>query len=342
MKFVLLNIFLLNLFLNTHYNFATGLSSKGQVTDVLIITNDNGSSADQIRIDLEQANYSVNMIAPELVTPEMFSEHRLIILSTGSNLFPCTNNNMRILLQNFIDGGGRVIVEGGQTGYVSDVIPEYPAFKSKVMKIDSWQADNGGAIIISNEFLNSELATIPNILNDSIRINYSVPADMDVCIKNEFSKLFYKTEIYPDKLGILVFPSVETPQIINFFFCYSRIDDRSSAKHLINNCAFNMIGKPVRIETESNEIPENFFLHQNYPNPFNPVTLIRYEINESDFVSLKIYDILGNEISVLLNEKQSPGIYNVKFDGSYLSGGVYYYKLTSGNLSYTRKLVLIK
>ena len=103
-----------------------------------------------------------------------------------------------------------------------------------------------------------------------------------------------------------------------------------------------MIGKPVRIETESNEIPENFFLHQNYPNPFNPVTLIRYEINESDFVSLKIYDILGNEISVLLNEKQSPGIYNVKFDGSYLSGGVYYYKLTSGNLSYTRKLVLIK
>ncbi|MFZ1323128.1 MAG: T9SS type A sorting domain-containing protein, partial [Ignavibacteria bacterium] len=259
-----------------------------------------------------------------------------------SNLFPCTDNNMRFLLQNFIDNGGKAIVEGGQTGYVSDVIPEYPAFKSKVMKIDSWQTDNGGAIIISNEYRNSILATVPNVLKDSIRIIYSGPADMDVCAKNEFSKLFYKTEKFNDKLGILVFPNVESPQIINLFFCYSRIDDKSSAKHLIINSAFNLIGKPIGIELANTVIPEKFFLHQNYPNPFNPVTVIRFEIKETDVVNLKIYDVLGNEISVLVNEKQSPGIYNIKFDGSFLSGGVYYYKLTTSKFSDTKKLVLIK
>ncbi|MFZ1320660.1 MAG: T9SS type A sorting domain-containing protein, partial [Ignavibacteria bacterium] len=114
------------------------------------------------------------------------------------------------------------------------------------------------------------------------------------------------------------------------------------AKHLIINCAYNLIGKPIGIEVVSTEIPEKFFLHQNYPNPFNPVTVIRYDIKETDVVSLKIYDVLGSEKSLIVNEKQSPGSYKIIFDGSFLSGGVYYYKLTSGNFSDTKKFVLIK
>lgn len=93
--------------------------------------------------------------------------------------------------------------------------------------------------------------------------------------------------------------------------------------------------------------PQGFFLYQNYPNPFNPVTKIKYTIpqnerRETRKVTLKIYDILGNEIATLVNEEQHLGVYEVKFDGSNLSSGVYFYSLTAGRFKSTKKLILAK
>jgi agmatine deiminase len=90
--------------------------------------------------------------------------------------------------------------------------------------------------------------------------------------------------------------------------------------------------------------PFEFALYQNYPNPFNPSTVIKYEIGSRQFVSLKIYDLLGNEISTLVNETKDPGVYEVRFDASYnkLSSGIYMYKLTSGAFSATKKLIFVK
>ena len=86
----------------------------------------------------------------------------------------------------------------------------------------------------------------------------------------------------------------------------------------------------------------DFNLSQNYPNPFNPTTKINYSISQSEFVSLKIYDILGNEIASLINEQKAPGKYQVNFDAKSLSSGVYFYKLTSGTSSKTMKMILIR
>ncbi|MEO8209941.1 MAG: T9SS type A sorting domain-containing protein, partial [bacterium] len=89
-------------------------------------------------------------------------------------------------------------------------------------------------------------------------------------------------------------------------------------------------------------IPEKFSLSQNYPNPFNPVTKINYELRITNYVSLKVYDILGNEVFVLVNEKQNAGSYEVDFDGSNFSSGLYYYKLQTDNFNETKKMTLIK
>lgn len=89
-------------------------------------------------------------------------------------------------------------------------------------------------------------------------------------------------------------------------------------------------------------IPGKYFLYQNYPNPFNPITTIRYFLPVNGFVTLKIYNTLGSEVSELVNETQSDGFHNVKFDGSNLAGGIYYYKFISGEFTEVRKLVLIK
>lgn len=98
----------------------------------------------------------------------------------------------------------------------------------------------------------------------------------------------------------------------------------------------------VGINQTSSETPEEFLLNQNYPNPFNPGTVISYSLHKSGVVKLIVYDVLGNEVASLVNDKQSAGHYEVNFDGSGLSSGVYFYKLTAVGISETRKMTLVK
>jgi hypothetical protein len=93
---------------------------------------------------------------------------------------------------------------------------------------------------------------------------------------------------------------------------------------------------------ESNLNPTEFILYSNYPNPFNPSTTIRYSIPEASFISVKIYDELGKEVSSLVNETKSAGTYEVEFSASKLSSGIYYYTLQAGSFTQTKKMILIK
>jgi len=93
----------------------------------------------------------------------------------------------------------------------------------------------------------------------------------------------------------------------------------------------------------------DYRLEQNFPNPFNPATNLEFGIfpkgllrSELGFVSLKVYDVLGNEVATLVNEKKNPGSHKVSFDGSNFSSGIYYYKLSVDNFSDTKKMILLK
>ena len=95
--------------------------------------------------------------------------------------------------------------------------------------------------------------------------------------------------------------------------------------------------------------PKKYVLFQNYPNPFNPTTTIRFDIPERSFTSLKIYNVLAKEVVELIEEEKTPGSYQVKFDASNLSSGVYFYKLQAvptgrqaGSFVETKKMILIK
>ncbi|MCX6165876.1 MAG: T9SS type A sorting domain-containing protein [Ignavibacteriae bacterium] len=100
--------------------------------------------------------------------------------------------------------------------------------------------------------------------------------------------------------------------------------------------------KSVGIKQISSEVPSGYSLNQNYPNPFNPSTNIRYQILNSKFITLKIYDILGKEIVTLINEKQLPGVYEVKWDASNYPSGLYLYRLQAVDFTDTKKLILLK
>ena len=98
----------------------------------------------------------------------------------------------------------------------------------------------------------------------------------------------------------------------------------------------------VNAKNISNEIPGGYRLHQNYPNPFNPMTNIRYTLPKNSFVSLKVYDVLGREIALLVNEVLNTGRYEVSWDGSNHTSGVYFYKLETDDFVDVKKMVLIK
>ena len=90
------------------------------------------------------------------------------------------------------------------------------------------------------------------------------------------------------------------------------------------------------------DMPLEFVLSQNYPNPFNPATKIEYKIQEAGIVTLKVYDVLSNEVATLVNEEKSIGSYEVNFDASDLTSGIYFYILQAGNFVETKKMVLLR
>ena len=117
----------------------------------------------------------------------------------------------------------------------------------------------------------------------------------------------------------------------------------------INKEVFGDTLMVVSVEDENETIPSEFKLHQNYPNPFNPITKIKYSIPNVEtrhasslLVTLKVYDVLGREGATLVNEEKTAGVYEVEFDASELSSGIYYYQLKAGSFVQTKKMVVVK
>ncbi|MCW8817296.1 MAG: T9SS type A sorting domain-containing protein [Ignavibacteriaceae bacterium] len=113
-------------------------------------------------------------------------------------------------------------------------------------------------------------------------------------------------------------------------------------KIFIKNFLGDELEKLAAEEGESINLPNEYALEQNYPNPFNPSTTIKYSVPNAENVQLKVYDVIGNEVATLVNETKSPGSYEVPFNASQLSSGVYIYSIRAGNFVETKKMILMK
>jgi len=117
------------------------------------------------------------------------------------------------------------------------------------------------------------------------------------------------------------------------------IDNENIRGTLISRTTEDLI---TGIKSLTNYIPTGFKLEQNYPNPFNPITKITYFVPRTSVIKINVYDILGNEIATLINEEKPAGNYEVEFDGSNLSSGIYFYRMQAGTFSDTKKFILMK
>ena len=140
------------------------------------------------------------------------------------------------------------------------------------------------------------------------------------------------------------YPNIIITKSVNHF-CEIEIDNDqlnfyaiASNGEIIDSFEVNLV---TNIEQQQ-QLPNEFRLFQAYPNPFNPSTKIEYRIQKREFVSLKVFDVLGSEVATLVNEQQQPGNYEIVFNAEDISSGIYFYRLTSASFSQVRKMILMK
>jgi hypothetical protein len=139
-----------------------------------------------------------------------------------------------------------------------------------------------------------------------------------------------------------------------FSFIYSLFNYNEIGSELIVNNYYYIFDSPFEAQFSVNHIfndiasayegflSQVFCLYQNYPNPFNPITKIKYQIPELSFVIFKVYDVLGNEVAILVNEEKTFGNYEVEFNAIGLSSGIYFYRIQAGSYIEIKKMVILK
>ena len=125
-------------------------------------------------------------------------------------------------------------------------------------------------------------------------------------------------------------------------FGFEQIDERAIRDTLFSRSVNWLTENVVVGNRHTSNIPYAFTLEQNYPNPFNPSTIIKYSIPSESFTTLKVYDVLGNEVATLVNSEKPAGNYEVEFNAKGLSSGIYFYKLKSSGSVLVRKMMVVK
>ena len=252
-----------------------------------------------------------------------------------------------------------VRIGDGATPYLQLVVPDTPVGTDPIdvlrTQFNDWKA---GLFTVVDPFL-SEIS----VDEDSIPADGTSQALITISPKNNSDSLLSSgLEIILSNTGDgtlspifdlgngIYEATLTSPTVIGSDTIYAKVVSGSDTVSIFTKLVVQYIS-PVSV-TEEEIAADRFYLYQNYPQPFNPSTKIKYQIPSSDnplpggarggFVTLKVYDVLGKEIATLVNEAKPAGTYEVEFDASGLTSGIYFYQLRAGNFIETKKLVLIK
>ncbi len=141
----------------------------------------------------------------------------------------------------------------------------------------------------------------------------------------------------------IAYASVNVPDTCVIYFAIAN-SDSSQPPHIGSYALIDNLSLSTATSVKGTKVPYRFNLSQNYPNPFNPTTIINYSVPQTNFVTIKVYDVLGKEVAVLVNGERQPGNYSVELSAAEkrLASGVYLYRMTAGNYVSTKKFILLK
>jgi hypothetical protein len=185
-----------------------------------------------------------------------------------------------------------------------------------------------------------------SFLGDGILFGVSAPSENMVYVCGEHGMIFNSTN-GGDTWSTLSVPTTQRLKSICFFD-----EKKGFAVGDSGTILYTSNGGVTAVDEREDILVMGFTLSQNYPNPFNPSTTITYELPRASQVNLTVYDILGRQVSVLVNERRNAGVHEVKFsakggsasggDGATLASGVYFYRLQAGDFVQTRRFLFLK
>lgn len=148
---------------------------------------------------------------------------------------------------------------------------------------------------------------------------------------------------FPGSAGNVIFDSISSPNSVGYRATRTYVGVRNISNSALNMTAdFQVAPMPTSIDLMVSDTPRIWRLDQNHPNPFNPTTTIRYELQEGLRVILKVHDLLGKEVAILVDELQAAGNHKADFDGTNLPSGIYFYTLQAGVYHHSKKLLLLR
>ncbi len=206
----------------------------------------------------------------------------------------------------------------------------------------------------ARQIVRDSKSVVPELSDMNVIQNQTMIDLFETTLTKDYSRLLFKaTEEFDEEKGMGVHAKPDDGGEFIYIAGRSYLFDHAQIKSNMEHILQNYFGAVVTVEkSECGIIPAAYSLEQNYPNPFNPTTTIKYQVPKNKLqinsnnqflnVRLKVYDILGKEVSQLVNRSQAPGIYQVKFNASNLPSGMYFYKLEAGSFTETKKMLLIK
>lgn len=173
------------------------------------------------------------------------------------------------------------------------------------------------------------------VLNNKF-VKYASDNDMNLYMQVSSDLINWSEKIRINTIDSSVVTNYPAACIYNDKIAFAWIDNRTGN----NEIFYRLMDIPTSVAQEFT--PINFKLNQNFPNPFNSITEISFTLNQKSNTTLKVYDIFGKTIKVLINDLLEPGNYNFQFDGKYICSGIYFYELTANNSKTVKKMVMIK
>jgi hypothetical protein len=243
------------------------------------------------------------------------------------------------MLTTYLESGGRLFINGGDIGYDLGLVGSSAdnAFYAQYLKAVAGGDQNGvtvtegltGSIFAGQamRFGQNYMEAYPDVVNPS--------GGSTVCLR--YPSGAAAGIQYVGAFGLSSLPGA----LVHLGFPAETIADDSCFNELVA-AVVQFFDAPTGITDGSSGSPGSFALEQNYPNPLNPSTEIRYQTSEVGRVRLSVFDLLGREVSVLIDEERPPGVYTTTWDASQMPGGLYFCRLTAGESTQVRKMVLMK
>ncbi|GAB4329718.1 MAG: hypothetical protein Kow0037_04900 [Calditrichia bacterium] len=307
-------------------------------------------AADDFTRYLNKLGYLASRESSANTDPNTWGQYDLIISASGENTSPVSNATYQQALVQYVQNGGKLLVEGGEIGYDAASSPGYPDFAAQVLHITNWNGDHEGPLQVNNTYAGLPLLTTPHTLPAQIALNYDSPsgwADQDAVTPDAQSIYVYSPQQEPGKAGILVYDdnnNLEAAQIVYYAFDFASVADTNLARNLLENTVEYLIKSDavLGVGPENGMLPGTLELYPNFPNPFNPETVIRFYLPRTEEVTLEVYNSLGQKVATLLSQKMEAGFQEKSWRPHNLSSGVYYLLLKAGGQRRIEKALLMK